>query len=105
MDAVKFSHRLCEICDLAGVSQKKRPHAPDVAAGKPLDAGEGLLDVLGQALDDAAAPALAFLALDDALAGVPVQFDQLAVGRDGRLDLGGADAFLEVFEESVIARG
>jgi hypothetical protein len=46
-----------------------------------------------------------FLTLDNALADVPVQVDQLAVGGKGRLKLGGADAILEIAQQGIVALG
>src|SRR5262249_45996828 len=76
-----------------------------VSTRKALQARKGALQVLAEAFDHRVAPAFGLLALDDALAHVPVQLEQLAVDGEGCPDLGAADALLEVFQEGAVPLG
>jgi hypothetical protein len=64
-----------------------------------------VLEVDGEPINDLRAPALGLLFGHNVPADAPVKRDQFAVDRKGGLDLGGADAGLEVLEERGIAGG
>ncbi len=94
-----FSHRLSEIYNLLGVGQKERAHPPEVAGRETRLAGELLLEVDRQPIDDGLPPALGPLALDDRPADVPIKAHQLVVDSQRRLDLGRSYAALEVVQQ------
>jgi hypothetical protein len=87
-----------------GVGVGKGPHVAQVAGRKAPAIGEGPAQILGQAIDDLAAPALVRLPLQNVLANPPVQQHQLSIYAEGRLDLGRTNAVLEAGEELIVKR-
>lgn len=59
----------------------------------------------GEAVDDLGAPAVRLMALADRPADLPIQADQFPIDRQRGPDLRGADAFLQVAEQLLVALG
>jgi hypothetical protein len=60
------------------------------------------LEIFGQPIDNLCAPAFRFLPLENVAPDRPVEHHHLFVDGEGRFDLGGANALLEVFEEAIV---
>lgn len=94
----QFCHRLWQILE---VRLGEGAHPPEVAGGEALDAGEGGLEVRGEPLDDACAPALGGLLGGDAASDLPVEAGKFLVDGQCGPHLRGTDAVLQSGDEAV----
>jgi hypothetical protein len=81
----------------------KSPHIFQVARAKAFDAGKLRAEILGKPFDDLRTPAFNLLPVQNVAPNRPIQQDELPVDRKRGANLGGADALLDVFEQSSIA--
>ena len=87
----RFRHSLCRIFGPHHVSAEKRSHARNITCRKALQAGERLLHVAGEPIDDASTPTLVLLSMHDEPPDIPIELDQLLVDRQTRPELRGPD--------------
>ena len=98
----KFLHKFI----LIRIELIKLLHVIQIAPRKSLHTFEFAREVLGDLVDHGVPPSARPLLLDDQLANVPVEGNQLAIDGEGRLDLRRPDAGLQVGDEgAVVVRG
>ena len=86
-----------------GPGLSKGPHVLEVTRGETLLAGELVLEIPGETVNDFSAPPLRLLAIEDQPSDVPIQREQFTIGGQTGADLGGAHPALDVGEQLSVA--
>ena len=100
-----LSHKLWDNFGSVLVRQVEGAHPVEVCPREAAQPGERLLEVFAQAVEHRVTPAVAFLACDDVSPDLPVERDELPVDSERRSKLSGADPFLDLTEERLVALG